>query len=194
MFSVKTASFYVLLALFIAAVSGGIALVVVRSKSASPGIEILLPTATPVPDLKVYVSGAVAEPGVYTMKDGDRLMDAIAAAGGATQDAQLFCVNLAAKMKDEAHFHVPSSEEPCQAAASAGPLEEANDKIDLNTAAIEQLKTLPGIGEVKAQAIIDYREREGGFQSTEQIMEVKGIGLSTYESIRDLVHAGGLPP
>ena len=194
MASVKTISLYVLLALFIAAASGGIALLITQSRSGSPSIEILLPTATPTPQLKVYISGAVAEPGVYLMKEGDRLVDAIAAAEGITEDAQLSCINLATRVKDEAHYHVPGSGEPCQAASTTSPAAGEDGRTDLNTATAKQLQTLPGIGPVKAQAIVDYRETVVLFRSTQEIMEVKGIGPATYEKIRDLVWVGGVSP
>ena len=110
----RAASFCILLALFIAALSVGIALLVVQSRPGSPGVEILLPTATtmptatmvptatPAPDLpvlKVYISGAIAMPGVYTMQEGDRLADAIEAAGGATHGPLPSCINLAVRVK-----------------------------------------------------------------------------------------------
>ena len=77
MLSIKTVSFYVLVVLFIAAVSAGIALLVTQNRSGSLGVEIMLPTITPTPELKVHISGAVAAPGVYKMREGDRLEDTI---------------------------------------------------------------------------------------------------------------------
>ena len=188
----RTVLFYVAAALLVAALSAGIALVLYRSTSSSPGVEILLPTATPVSDLKVYLSGAVVSPGVYTVKIGDRLEDVLAAAGGATDVAQMDCVNLAVRAQDEDHFHIPGSDEPCQSSASlvAG---DADSKVNLNTASVEQLQALPGIGEVKAKAIADYRGKSGPLRSTEDVMEVRGIGLSIYEAIKDLVTVGSDP-
>ena len=182
MFSPKTVSSYILLALLVGAASAGIALLVDDRRAGSPGVEILLPTATPTPRLVVHVSGAVASPGVFSMKEGDRLEDAIAAAGGATTGARLSCVNLAVRVKDEAHFHVPGSDEPCQASSTA-TAERETSGLDLNTASTEQLETLPGIGEVKDQAIVGYRDRNGPFRATEEIMDVRGIGIATYEAI-----------
>lgn len=193
MFSIKTVSTYILLVLFIGAASAGIALLVDDRRSGSPGVEILLPTVTPTPQLAVHVSGAVASPGVFNMKQGDRLVDVIAAAGGATSGARLSCVNLALKVRDEAHFHVPGPEEPCEP-SSAEAAAQGTSGIDLNTASMEHLKSLPGIGEVKAQAIVDYRDKVGPFRSIEQVMEVKGIGPATHEAIRDLVYVTGAPP
>ena len=195
MFSLKTVSSYILLALLVGAASAGIAILVDDRMSGSPGVEILLATATPTPELKVYISGAVARPGVYTLKVGDRLADAIAAAGGAAEDAQLSCINLAVRVKDEAHFHVPKAGEPCQPASTVGTSGGGDDsRIDLNSATAEQLETLPGIGKVKAQSIVDYRDKVGAFRSTEEVTEVKGIGPATYEAIRDLVFVSGPSP
>ena len=92
----KTISIYVVLGLIImGALSGAIALLATKSGSNNPGVEIMLPTSTPIPELKVYVSGAVVAPGVYDMRQGQRLVDAIEAAGGSTQGARLSCMNLA---------------------------------------------------------------------------------------------------
>ncbi len=176
-----------MIVLLVAAVSSGIALLVTKNSSNSPGVEIFLPTATPTAELVVYISGAVAEPGVYSVKDGDRLVDAISAAGGATLDAQLSCVNLAIRVKDEAHYHLPSSDEPCESVSSPVADPVSDDKIDLNTATANRLEELPGIGPAKAKSIVDHRNVNGPFRSTEEVMNVSGIGAITYENIRDLV-------
>ena len=221
MFSIRAVSLYVLLALFIAVLSSAIALLVVQSRSGSPGVEVLLPTATPAPGLKVYISGAVAMPGVYAMEEGDRLADAIEAAGGATYGPLPSCVNLAIRVKDEASYNVPDDGMPCQQptspvmtatergggsgagailgegggeGAAAAPEQDSHPGIDLNTASVQQLMELPGIGPVKAQAIVDYREEVGQFKSIEQVMEVRGIGPATYEGIHDMVSVGESPP
>lgn len=227
MFSIRAVSLYVLLALFIAVLSAAVALLVVQSRSDSPGVEVLLPTATtmptatPAPELKVYISGAVAMPGVYAMEEGDRLADAIEAAGGATYGPLPSCINLAIRVKDEASYDVPDSGMPCQQPAlpamtttgeGGGPAvgatagegngagveaaagQDSHPVMDLNTATVQQLIELPGIGPVKAQAIVDYREEVGHFKSVEEIMEVRGIGPATYEGIHDMVSVGGAPP
>ena len=196
MTSAKTVSFYILAALLIAALSAGIALAVSRNGSGSPGVEILLPTATPIPELpelKVYVSGAVARPGVYSMAQSDRLADALEAAGGAVHGARLDCVNQSLRVKDEAHYHVPGAEEQCQPSSSAASL-QGDSGIDLNTASAEEMESLPGIGEVKARAIVDYREKNGRFGSTDEVVNVDGIGPTTYKRIKDLVYVSGGAP
>ena len=191
--SVKTVSTVVLVALFVATVTGGIVLLINSSGGDSPGIEILLPTTTPTPELKVYVTGAVAEPGVYSMREGQRLVDVIAAAGGAVRGSQLSCINLAIRVTDEAHYHVPGAGEPCQTAPSV-EAEEGAGRIDLNTATPDLLETLPNIGEVIARAIVDYREKNGPFKSIEDVMEVPRIGPATFDGIRELIYVGGVAP
>ena len=188
MITAKTVAVTILAAALAAALAGGIALIV-KNGEGHPGTEIFLPTATPMPELKVYVSGAVRRPGVYTMRDGDRLSDALAASGGAAEDAQMSCVNLAVRVRDEAHYHVPGARETCETGGGSASQEaQPGGGIDLNTASLADLETLPGIGPVKAQAIVDYREQAGGVASVLQVMEVTGIGPATYESIRDLVY------
>ena len=194
MISVRTIGYAAGLALVIAFVSGAIALLITQNRSGSPGVEILLPTTTPTPELKVYISGSVAKPGVYDLTAGDGLADAIAAAGGANRDAQLSCINLALRVRDEAHVHVPGADEPCQAPAGEPSAIPEDNKIDINTATAAVLESLPGIGQVKARAIIDYRESSGPFRTTEELVNVKGIGLATYENIRELVYVSGSSP
>lgn len=192
MITTKTVAAAFLTAALIAVLAGALVLIV-RDGEGPHGTEIFLPTATPVPELKVYVSGAVRRPGVYTMRDGDRLSDALAASGGASQDAQMACVNLAMRVQDEDHYHVPGAGEACAAGGGSTAQEARREGIDLNTASPEELETLPGIGPVKARAIVDYREQAGGFGSVAQVMEVTGIGPATYESIRDLVYVEQQP-
>ena len=158
MFSPRVMASYVLVGLLIAAVSAGIALLVIDGKpGGGPGVEVFMPTPTTPPELKVNVSGAVSRPGVYAMKEGDRVLDAIAAAGGASAGARLPCVNLALRVRDEAHYHVPGPDEPCQPGLASTSARE-DGRTDLNTATEGQLEALPGIGEVRARAIVDYRE------------------------------------
>ena len=192
MITVKTVAAAFLTAALVAVLAGALVLII-RDGEGPQGAEIFLPTATPMPDLKVYVSGAVRRPGVYTMRHGDRLSDALAASGGASEDAQMSCVNLAVRVRDEAHYHVPGAGEACVVGGGSTAQEARREGIDLNTASPGELETLPGIGPVKAKAIVDYREQAGGFGSVSQVMEVTGIGPATYESIRDLVYVEQQP-
>lgn len=139
----------------------------------------------------VHVTGAVARPGVITLDDGGRVTDAIAAAGGATDDARLDLVNLARPLQDGEHVHLPREGEETRppgvgspgAAAGQGPA----DRIDLNTATADQLETLPGIGPAKASAILRHREQHGPFSVPGDLRDVSGIGEATFQRLADLV-------
>jgi competence protein ComEA len=153
--------------------------------------------------LRIYISGAVLNPGVYALQAGDRLVDGLAVAGGATEDADLSQVNLARRIRDEEHYHIPRVGEslPPVSTTTDGLLlsptlasaQTSKGLIDLNTATVDLLVTLPGIGPVKAMAIVDYRNQNDGFRSIEDIINVPGIGTATYENIRHLVTVGGTP-
>ena len=134
----------------------------------------------------VYVTGAVVNPGVYAMHEGDRIFDVIEAAGGFTEDALETDVNLAQIIEDEQQIHIPTAEE-AQLQAEA---DEAAGLVNINTATLEELCTLTGIGEAKAQAIISYREEYGDFTSTEEIMNISGIKEGVYEKIKDQITVG----
>ena len=144
-------------------------------------LEIATLTPTPPPQIVVYVSGAVVSEGVYALLEGARLDDAIRAAGGLVTNADPSAVNLAARLYDEDHIHVPEIGEATPSEASQG------GRIDINTAPTSLLETLPGIGPVKAQAIVEYRERHGDFERPEDLMKVSGIGPSTYEKVAPLI-------
>ena len=164
--------------LTMAAVAGGV-FFAVRASSSS-GISIQLPTATPTPEVRVYVSGAVREPWVYTLGPGDRVADALKAAKGATVDADLARVNLALRLHDQDHIHVPQRGEQV-------PVTSQPTRVNINTAPAAVLATLPGIGPVKAAAIVEYREANGAFVRVDQLMQVQGIWPAIYEQLRDLV-------
>ena len=174
-----------LLLLFLFAIAGGVVLLVERGQPG--GVEVVLPTVTPIPSVQVYVTGAVAEPGVYTLQDRDRLQDAVKLAGGATADADLARVNLALLVQDEGHYHVPAVGEDLPVAPSSQAA--GTSSTNLNTASLAELMALPGIGEVRANAILEHRERNGPFRSVDDLVDVSGIGRGTLESIQDLVTA-----
>lgn len=169
-------------ALVIAAFATGTALLMRRS--ASPGLELVLPTSTPTPDARAYVSGAVNVPGVYPVRQGDRLNDLVERAGGALGDADLSRVNLAQRVRDQDHFHIPRIGESMVAPTSGTTL------VNVNTASVQELMALPGIGEVKAKAIVGFREIYGPFQTKDELMNVDGIGPSIYAGLRDLITVG----
>ncbi|MGB9723617.1 MAG: ComEA family DNA-binding protein, partial [Chloroflexia bacterium] len=149
------------------------------------------PTATP-PPIVVYVSGAVRHPGVYALPAGARLADAVAAAGGADPQADLDQINLARRLQDEEHVHIPRRgetprPEPTSPPAGVTPSGASGGKVNINTAGLEELDRLPGIGPGYAQRIIEYRQAHGPFASIEEIQNVPGIGPATFARIRDLI-------
>jgi len=149
-------------------------------------LEIQMPTPSPTvePLIKVHIAGAVLNPGVYTLKDGDRVADAIAAAGGFTEDANRDALNLAARLADGQKIAVPRLGEPTPVSASNG---EATGKVNINTATQAQLEALPGIGPVTAQRIIDFRTRNGPFKRLEDLKDQKLVPASTFEKIKDKI-------
>lgn len=128
--------------------------------------------------LVIYVSGAVRRPGIVRLRDGDRVGDAVDAAGGARSSANLEAVNLAARVADGQQVVVPRR-------VAGGPgVSGATGPISLSTATPEQLDTLDGVGPGLAQKIIDYRTQHGGFRSVDELGEVPGIGEKRLESLR----------
>jgi competence protein ComEA len=139
--------------------------------------------------IKVYVTGEVKHPDVYELDENSIVKDAIALAGGANENADLISINLAKKLSDGEEVIVPAkgSNSNVSTSNSNGTTTPNIGKININTATKEQLMTLPGIGEVKAQAIIDYRTKNGPFKSIHDIVNVSGIGEKTFEKIENLI-------
>jgi competence protein ComEA len=142
----------------------------------------------------VHVAGAVRRPGVYRLQPGDRVDDAVRRAGGATAKADLGAVNLAAKIEDGRQVLVPERVPAVQAGAGvgeAGPAGAApgapGTPLDLNTATLEQLDTLPGVGPATAEKILAYRDEHGGFGSVDELGRVPGIGDKRLATLREQV-------
>jgi len=138
----------------------------------------------------VDVVGAVRQPGLYRLPQGSRIADAVAQAGGATGKAQLAQVNLAAPLADGEQVVVPKrgavgAVAPSGAGAGAGTGPAA--PVQLSTATLEQLETLPGIGPVMAQKILAFRTKHGAFSSVDELDAVSGIGPKRLDQLRDLV-------
>ena len=135
-------------------------------------------------EVVVHVAGAVSAPGVYTLPADSRVDDAVRAAG-ATADADLSQLNLAQKLADGQKITVPAAGETPAPVDNAAPSDSSQSGalININTATQEELETLPSIGEVRAQAIIAYREEHGGFRTTDELMEVSGIGEKIFADI-----------
>lgn len=134
----------------------------------------------------VHAAGAVLQPGVYELPPGSRVTDLIDAAGGPAPDADLDRLNLAALVIDGQRVYVPKVGEPTPPGDVAGDAQPTGP-IDLNTATLEQLESLPGVGPATAQAIIAERDRRGGFRSVDDLLDVRGIGPAKLDAIRDLV-------
>ena len=162
-----------------------------------------LPDPTPIPTpapVRVYVTGAVMDSDVYFLPQGSIVKDAILAAGGLTADADRERINQALELRDQQQIHVPRIGEenlpsPVQdglsnnggGSNSNGSSPVSASPINLNTASLEELDSLPGIGPAIAGRIIDYRENHGGFRTIEEITEVSGIGQATLAKIKDIV-------
>lgn len=130
---------------------------------------------------KVYISGEITNPGVYTFNDGDRIIDIIKYAGGETEDASLDNINLAEIVVDEQHIIIPNFNEEIAISSNSS----AFKKININNATEDELTELNGVGEATAKNIIKYREENGKFNSIEEIMNVSGIGEKTFEKFED---------
>ena len=163
--------------------------------AAATASQSTAPASAP-PVVGVYITGEVAAPGVYIINEGSRLANLILIAGGPTDRADITAVNLAALLRDEQHWHIPARD-PAAAPLPAGLVASGQaqrgnapapaGKLNINTAGVDQLKTLPGLGEVRAQAIVSHREDNGAFTSVDALLDVNGIGVATLESLRDFI-------
>lgn len=131
----------------------------------------------------VHVTGAVVNPGVYQLPQGSRIFEAIALAGGVTEDADVASVNQAQIVSDGQMIYVYAiGEEGCGINERQS---QEDGRVNLNTASVEQLMTLPGIGQAKAESIISFRETHGEFESVEDIMNIEGIKEGVFSKIED---------
>jgi competence protein ComEA len=173
------------------------------------GSRLYRPTPNPVPQIvdnpstadiapavpvsiNVYVTGAVLHSAVYALPEGSIVRDAMAAAGGATNDADLIAINLAAQLEDGEQVTVPVKSQDgmstvVSSTSSTSSTSTVHARISINRGTLADLDTLPGIGPVKAQAILDYRAQHGLFKRLEDLQNVKGIGTKTYEDLKSLI-------
>lgn len=157
--------------------------------------EPVVPTATasaavgaePGAAVVIDVVGAVRRPGLYHLTQGARIADALTRAGGATRKADLAAVNLAAPVADGEQVVVPRRGVGGVVAASGPAAGAPQGPVHLNTATLEQLDGLPGVGPVTAQKILDYRAQHGAFHSADELDAVAGIGPARLDTLRDLV-------
>ena len=158
------------------------------------GVPALRVEAPPRGLVTVHVAGAVRRPGVYRLREGRRVDDAVMRAGGPTRRADLGAVNLAAKVQDGRQVLVPvrgragaavaATAAPGATASAAGA---AAPPLNLNTATLEQLDTLDGVGPATAQKILEHRQERGGFGSVDELGEIPGIGEKRLASLREQV-------
>ena len=138
-----------------------------------------LPPGAPI---HVHVAGAVLAPGVYELRAGDRVADALAVAGGPSDAAELDKLNLARRLRDEEQVLVPG-----RPTGNRGLFLEAGAKLDLNTADEKQLGLLPGIGDTYARRIVDSRKVDGPFKSAQELVDRRVLPRATFDAIRDFV-------
>jgi competence protein ComEA len=157
------------------------------STSVPPLSAPAAPVATAPAVLVVDVAGAVRRPGLYRLPHGARIADAIARAGGMSRHAAAATVNLAAPLADGEQVLVPSLGPGGAAVAAAAGAASPSSPVDLNSATVEQLDALPGVGPVTAQKIVDYRTEHGPFTSVDDLDAIPGFGPARIENLRGLV-------
>ena len=140
-------------------------------------------------DEKIFVDvkGAVKHPGVFETTKDKRVKDLIEEAGGLLDDADTSTLNLSQKVKDQMVIYVLKHGEKPKQISDSGSSSSNTDVININTANLEQLMKISGVGKTKAEAIISYREKNGDFKKKEDITKVKGIGKATFEKIKDKI-------
>jgi competence protein ComEA len=181
---------YVVVLLVLLVLGGRVALGREPTQRRPPAREAVLQAEASAPRLLVvHVVGAVRRPGLYRLPEGSRVDDAVTRAGGPKPKAELALVNLAAPVADGQQVIVPTRGQAAAAPAPAGAESRglASATVHLNSATLEQLDTLPGVGPVTAQKILDYRTANGAFHSVDELDAVSGIGPARLAEIRPLV-------
>ncbi len=191
---------YVLVGVFVGFILAGGIFIVTRLPGGKPIMLEAAPTKVPI---EVDVVGGVVHPGVYALPDGSRVQDAVDAAGGLIAGTDVSSINMAARLEDGQQVQIPGGLPASQPqgsntvpftilttpAATATSLAAA-DLININTATLAELDSLPNIGATTAQNIITYRTQHGPFARIEDIMNVPGIGPSTFDAIKNLITVG----
>jgi competence protein ComEA len=171
---------------------GDTTLVIDKNKNLLTNGEVTSDSSKSKSDIKVYISGEIKKPGVYTLNDGDRAEKLIELCGGFTINEETSSLNLAMKLKDEDFIRIPSKLVNNQISNTSttnttNALQGASALININTATKEQLMDLPRIGDAMSQRIIDYREKMGAFKDIKDITNVSGIGPKMFENIKDKI-------
>lgn len=170
----------------LAALLAAAVVTIVLDQRSDEALEIRLGEPTPGGPIEVYITGAVARPGVYELTDGDRVIDLLRQAGDFTEDANPQAINLAQRLHDEDMIVVPRLGEPASDVAGAVSL-----SVNINTATARELATaLPGIGEVYSQRIVDSRTSDGPFTATDDLVIRDLVPRGTYENIKHLINVG----
>jgi competence protein ComEA len=170
--------YYIVYGVLIGILAAGVLWLLAARQRGNP--VTILATSTPG-SLTVYVSGAVANPGVYLLPDGSRVDAAIQVAGGFIAGSESERINLAALLEDGQQIDVPGIVDTSH--VNAG-------RVNINTASLSELEALPSIGPTTAQSIIDYRLQHGSFQFIQDIQNVPGVGPATYDRIKDYITVG----
>ncbi len=153
----------------------------------SAKVEIISSEAVEFQELVVDIAGAVEKPGVYRLKSNSRINDALMLAGGLAADADRDWVaknlNLASPLKDGIKIYIKSKNTPTNQGETLG------DKLNINTASLVELERLPGIGQVLAKRILDYRQENGPFSEIDELLKVQGISVATFEKFKNQISA-----
>lgn len=166
--------------------------IIARQPQGTPIALRPAPTQSP---LIIHITGCVASPGVYELPLRSRVQDAVLKAGGSTDCADLEAVNLSALINDGQKINIPNVKTPLPSDSSTGEKNlsipqtdpSSSSLVNINSATLAALQTLPGIGEVKAQAILAYRDEHGTFSTLEDLLNVPGIGEKTLDQIKDYI-------
>lgn len=176
--TVKQSLFLITFGVIIGLMVGGLIWLIASPPRGKP---VTLVTRQTDQIITVYISGEIANPGVYQLPPGSRVKDAIEIAGGLLSSADLNQINQAAMLVDSSHITILSL---------IPGVNSQNTSININTATEDELEFLPGIGPVSAKSIIEYRMKNGSFGSIEEIQKVEGIGPAIFEKIKDLIYVG----
>lgn len=185
----------VTLGVFVGLIASALILLVITPPQGVP-IELV---SQPTPaNITVYITGAVKNPGIYSLPYDSRAVEAVEAAGGMLENADKTAINLAAHLKESDKLLVPFMATPVLDRMEAVPTESRptpspDRPLNINTAVAEDLDLLPGIGPSKAAAIIDYREKYGDFKRKEDIQNVPGIGPAIFDQIEDMISIEPVP-